>query len=114
MLPELFYKLSNPSVTFYDLLPGGPFKPIIIMTLGETLIWETGGTTAVDGVFKLITSTLLFYRTHLRFLTKIFIFLMPKEPLCFHGICLIIRCIQHISHNTLQGEVIEEKLHLTT
>lgn len=51
MLHELFYKLSNPSVTFYDLLPGGPFKPII-MTLGETLIWETGGTTAVDGVFQ--------------------------------------------------------------
>lgn len=59
MLPALFYKLSNPSVTFYDLLPGGPFKPIIMM-LGETLIWETGGTTAVDGVFKLITSTFLF------------------------------------------------------
>lgn len=73
MLPEFFYKLSNPSVAFYDLLPGGPFRPII-MTLGVNLIWETGGTTADDGVFKLITSTFLFYRTHLRFLTKICIF----------------------------------------
>lgn len=44
MLPEPFYKLSNPNVTFYDLLPGGPFKSII-MKLGETLIWETDNCT---------------------------------------------------------------------
>ena len=35
MLPELFYKLSNPTITFYDL-PGGPCKSII-MELGEPL-----------------------------------------------------------------------------
>lgn len=50
MLPELFYKLSNPNITFYDLLPGGPFRSII-MKLGETLIWKTRVATAADGVF---------------------------------------------------------------
>lgn len=81
MLPELFYKLSNPNITFYDLLPGGPFKSIIIKP-GETLIWETRVATAADVFFILITSTFLFYRAHLRFFTMDFFF-FTKEPLCF-------------------------------
>lgn len=80
MLPELFYKLSNPNITFYDLLPGGPFKSII-MKLGETLIWETRVATAADVFFILITSTFLFYRANLRFFTMDSFF--TKEPLCF-------------------------------
>lgn len=50
MLLALFYKLSNPNITFYDLLPGGPFKPIK-MNLGKTLIWERRVATAAGGVF---------------------------------------------------------------
>lgn len=67
MLPELFYKLSNPNITFYDLLPGGPLKSVI-MKLGETLVWET------RVAFILITNTFLFYRTHLGFLRTDFFF----------------------------------------